>query len=80
MADDEITVTEAAALLNVTTHAIRDLIRRQRLPARRFGPMWRRTGPSRRARGGQGRAVPSQRIVDEARDPAVARRRGACGG
>ena len=38
--DDVVTVTEAAALLGITGTAIRELITRGRLVARRIGPMY----------------------------------------
>jgi excisionase family DNA binding protein len=40
MGMDELTVTEAAARLDRTVHAVRSLIHRGRLPARRVGPIW----------------------------------------
>lgn len=40
MPDDDMTVTEAAARLGVTTHAVRFHIRAGNLAARRVGPIY----------------------------------------
>ncbi len=37
---DEISVNEAAGIMGVTVHAVRDLIRRGVLPARKFASVW----------------------------------------
>lgn len=40
MTDELLTTEQAAARLGVTDQAIRKLINRGRLPARKFGPVW----------------------------------------
>ncbi len=40
MADDDLTVTEAAELLGITAHGVRYLVKRGVLPARRRGPIF----------------------------------------